>query len=325
MSTLRRKRTSALSAWKENKTTQALLVTGARQVGKTFAIEEFGRANYAHIAELDPIERTDLLEALDAVRSSADLFLTFSAFATEPLVPGETLVFIDEVQQCKEVLILIKYLVQRTDFDYVLSGSLLGVELEDARSQPVGYLDVIEVHPLDFEEFTWAAGMDPVVWGSVREAFETRGPLPDGVHKRLLDLFHKYLFIGGMPRAVDEFVQSNDAARVQAVQGNILSLYRMDVSKYAQGRTFLVKEAFALLPFQLDSQVKRFMVASLKKGATYDRLAENFIWLVGAGVALKVNAVAEPRHPLRLAENRSLFELFMNDAACSRLLAGWRS
>lgn len=313
MPILKRKCTAELAAWKGRKTTQALLVTGARQVGKTYAIEKFGRDNYRHVAAFDLIERTDLLDALRSVKSADDLFLTLTAFSTEPLIPGETLVFIDEIQQCKEVLTLIKYLVQRTEFDYILSGSLLGVELEDVRSQPVGYLDVLEVSPLDFEEFTWATGMDPTVWDAVRDAFGSRRPLPAGVHDRMLDLFHKYLFVGGMPRAVDEFVQTNDASRVQAVQGNILSLYRMDVSKYARGRTLLVKEAFDLLPSQLDSQAKRFTVSSLKKGATYDRLAENFAWLVGAGVALKVNAVAEPRHPLRLSENRSLFKLFMND------------
>lgn len=323
---LKRKCLAELIAWKERKTTQALLVTGARQVGKTFTIERFGRENYEHMVTFDLIEQTDLREALETVRNADDLFLTLTAFASEPLVPGRTLIFIDEIQECKEVLVLIKYLVQRTDFDYILSGSLLGVELENVRSQPVGYLDVLELHPLDFEEFTWAAGVSSTVWDAVRQSYRSREPLPDGVHKRLLNLFHQYLFIGGMPRAVDEFVRTRDVARAKSVQDNILALYRMDVSKYAKGRTLLVKEAFDLIPSQLDSQAKRYTVSSLKKGGVYDRLAENFAWLVAAGVALKVNAVSEPRHPLRLAENRSFFKLFMNDvgllsAACGMEVA----
>ena len=326
MPSLKRKCIDDFLAWKKHKTTQALLVTGARQVGKTYAIEEFGRQEYFNVAKFDLIERTDLLDALNSVKSADDLFLTLSAFSHEPLVPGKTLIFIDEVQQCREVYALIKYLVQKPGFDYILSGSLLGIELENVRSQPVGYLDVIEVHPLDFEEFTWAVGVGSAVWDAVRASFRSRAPLLDGVHRRMLDFFHKYLFIGGMPRAVDEFITSNDVARVKAVQDNILALYRMDVSKYAKGRTLLIKEAFDLMPSQLDSQAKRFTVSSLKKGADYDRLAENFAWLVGAGVALKVNAVCEPRHPLRLSESRSLFKLFMNDvgllsAACGMEVA----
>lgn len=319
--TLKRKCLAELTAWKERKTTQAMLVTGARQVGKTYIIEQFGRENYAHVASFDLVERTDLRDALASIRGASDLFLTLTAFAEEPLVPAQTLIFIDEIQECKEAFTLIKYLVQRTDFDYILSGSLLGVELEDVRSQPVGYLDVLELHPLDFEEFTWAVGLDPSVWEAAEQCFRERMPLPSGVHERLLGLFHQYLFVGGMPRVVEEFVTTQDVVRMKAVQDNILTLYRMDVSKYAKGRTLLVKEAFDLIPSQLDSQGKRYAVSDLKKGGTYDRLIENFAWLVASGVTLKVNAVSEPRHPLRLSENRSFFKLFMNDvgllsAAC---------
>ena len=323
---LRRKCLAELVAWKERKTTQAMLVTGARQVGKTYIIQQFGRENYAHVVSFDLVERSDLRDALASIRSASDLFLTLTAFAEEPLVPGQTLIFIDEIQECKEAFTLIKYLVQRTDFDYILSGSLLGVELEDVRSQPVGYLDVLELHPLDFEEFTWAVGMDPSVWEAVRQCFRKRIPLPDGVHERLLGLFHQYLFVGGMPRVVEEFVNTRDIVRMKAVQDNILALYRMDVSKYAKDRTLLIREAFDLIPSQLDSQSKRYTVSDLKKGSSYDRLVENFAWLVAAGTALKVNAVSEPRHPLRLSENRSFFKLFMNDvgllsAACGMEVA----
>lgn len=323
---LRRKCTEKFVSWKRDKTTQALLVTGARQVGKTYAIERFGREHYNHVAKFDLIEQTDVLDALSNAKNASDLFLVLSAFATEPLVAGRTLIFIDEVQECKEAITLIKYLVQRTDYDYVLSGSLLGVELNDVRSLPVGYLDVCEVFPLDFEEFCWAHGMGREVWGAVRAAFESRTPLLAGVHGRLLDLFHKYLFVGGMPRVVEEFVSSNDVARVKGVQDNILALYRRDVSKYAQGDTLLVKEAFDLMPSQLDTQSKRFAMSALRKGGTYDTLAANFAWLTSAGVALAARTVREPRHPLRLSEDRSYFKLFMNDvgllsAACGMEVA----
>lgn len=221
---LKRKCMDNLLAWKRNKTTQALLVTGARQVGKTYAIQEFGRTQYAHLVTFDLVAQPDLARALDEARNAEELFVVLSAFSEEPMVPWETLVFIDEVQECKEVVSFIKRLVQRHDYDFVLSGSLLGVELRGVRSLPVGYLDVLEVYPLDFEEFTWAHGIGSEVWDAVRACFEDARPLIPAVHERLLSLFHQYLFVGGMPRVVETFVDTHDVARTKAVQDNILTL-----------------------------------------------------------------------------------------------------
>lgn len=323
---LKRKAMQQLVSWKERKTTQALLVTGARQVGKTYIIEEFGRESYDAFIKYDLVNQPDLAVALSNVKSSSELSFALSAYADQDVIPHSTLIFIDEVQECKEVLTFIKYLVQDDSVDYILSGSLLGVEMQNVRSLPVGYLDTLEMHPLDFEEFCWACGVNGSVWGPLRQCFDKREPVLEVVNGKMLGLFHRYLIVGGMPRVVETYVETNDMRAVKSVQDNILSLYRLDISKYAKDDTLLIREAYDQLPSQLDSQSKRFSINSLKDRGTYDGLAANFVWLTSAGVAVKVNTVQEPRHPLRLSENQSFFKLFMNDvgllsAACGMEVA----
>lgn len=323
---LRRKAYEALENWKNAGKNKALLVTGARQVGKTYLIEAFARQNYQHVVKFDFIDQTDILAAANAAKSSSDLFLAFSAFAGTSMVPGSTLIFIDEVQECKDAITFVKYLLQREGFDYILSGSLLGVEISDARSLPVGYLDVLEMFPLDFEEFTWACGVSSDVWKSVRGSFRDLAEVFGPVHERLLDLFHRYLMIGGMPAAVSEFLSSGNLAAVKAEQDAILALYRMDITRYAKDDTLFIREIFDQMPSQLNTQGKRFTFSSISPKGTYDDFAKDFLWLVNAGVALPVRSVAEPRHPLKLSENRKQFKLFMNDvgllsAACGMQVA----
>ena len=310
---LKRKITDELEKWKASHSTKALLVTGARQVGKSFAVDEFASRNYSHYVSFDLIKQPDLLEAMESCRNADELFMVLSAFGGSEFIPGDTCVFIDEVQACKEAVTYIKYLVQREGFDFVLSGSLLGVELRDIRSQPVGYLRTFEMFPLDFEEFCWAMGVGETVITSVRESYNERKPVLAAVHERLLSLFHQYLMVGGMPDAVKEFSETRNLAEVKQIQSDIVALYRADIVKYAKDRKLAIKDVYDQLPAQLDSQSKRFNFASLAPKATYDRYAEDFIWLADAGVALPVVNVSEPRHPLKMAEQRSFFKLFAND------------
>ncbi|MEG0477135.1 MAG: AAA family ATPase [Raoultibacter sp.] len=319
---LQRKALKAFDQWKKVHRGQAMLVTGARQVGKTYLIEQFARENYQHVVKFDLIDQVDVREAMGAARSSQELFMVLSAFAGSDMVVGETVIFIDEVQQCEEALTLIKYLVQREGFDYILSGSLLGVELEDMRSAPVGYVHIVDMYPLDFEEFCWANGVGVDAWSEAEAAFAEQRPVFEAVHRRLLTLFHWYLVVGGMPQAVVEFISSHNIAFVQALQSDILRLYRHDISKYVKKNERLsIKEIFDQMPSQLDSQSKRFNFSSVAAKGDYERYKESFLWLVDAGVALPVRNVTEPKRPLKLVEDRTFFKLFMNDvgllsAAC---------
>lgn len=311
---LKRKAEKLLQEWKRTKGNEALLVMGARQVGKTFLIDTFVRDHYRNVVKFDLVDQAEVLNAFNAVRSSQDLFLAISAYADAPLEAGCTAIFIDEVQECKEALTLIKYLTQRTDYDYILSGSLLGVELKDLRSAPVGYLHIVEMYPLDFQEFCWANGVGEEAWAEAEAAFAQRRPVNQAVHERLLKLFHRYLIAGGMPRPVGGFVEDHDVQALVRHQSDIIQLYRYDIAKYAEGgKKLAIREIFDEMPSQLDSQTKRFNFSAIAPRGTYERYKDDFIWLVDAGVAIPVRNVSEPKRPLRLAENRSFFKLFMND------------
>ena len=312
---LRRKALEAMKEWKRLKTSQALLVIGARQVGKTYLIRQFARECYRHFVELNLIEQPDFRDALASAPDAATLFLRITAFAKDDLVPGETLVFIDEAQECPEIVTALKFLVDRygKDFDFVISGSLLGVELKDIRSMPVGYLSEVEMFPLDFEEFCWAQGVADAVIAEVRAAFERIRSVDEFVHARLLQTLHVYLVVGGMPDAVQAYVESNDLRRVQRIQNDIINLYRRDISKYAGSRACVVRRVFDLVPAELNTQSKRFIASHIEGTPRFDRYDNDFSWLVDAGVALSTQNVAEPRYPLELSTNASYFKLFMSD------------
>ena len=312
---LKRKAMDELLAWKKVKTKQALLVAGARQVGKTFLIRQFAHEQYKHVIEINLIETPEARTAFERATDASSIMLRISAYATEDLVPGETVIFIDEVQECKELVTALKFLVDRygEHYDFVFSGSLLGIELRSIRSQPVGYLSVIEMFPLDFEEFCWANGVSSLVIDEARAAFEQRRPVDEVVDSRLNDLFHSYLVVGGMPDAVSGFTGHADMQLVQRVQGDILNLYRYDISKYAGDRARVVRRVFDLIPAELNTQGKRFVISHIEGESRFNRYDNAFMWLVDAGVALLTCNVTEPRYPLELSVDISYFKLFMSD------------
>ncbi|MDR1412540.1 MAG: DUF4143 domain-containing protein, partial [Actinomycetes bacterium] len=276
-------------------------------------IRAFGRAEYRYFAELNFLENKDAVTAVNGARDADDLFARLSLLFTETLVPGQTLIFLDEIQESIDVITMIKFLVERHEYDFVLSGSLLGVELKNVRSVPVGYLDVVEMYPLDFEEFCWSqlTGMD--VLAPVREAFETRAPLDDFVHKQFLSLFRRYLVLGGMAEAVATFNDTHDLAQVRRILDYITVLYREDISKYNPARALTIKEVYDLLPSELNQQNKRFILKNLNEGPAFRRYENDFVWLAEAGVALPTYKVREPKRPLLLSKLRNLFKLFMSD------------
>ena len=319
---LQRKAYNKLKDWKHSATTRAMLVTGARQVGKTYIIREFGKSNYKHFIEFNFLENPQAANAINNATDSNDLFARLSAFATEPLVEGHTLIFIDEVQECKEFVTAVKFLLEKGGYDYILSGSMLGVELRDINSWPVGYLSELVMYPLDFEEFCWANGLAPDLFVSiVQDAYVNKTPVPDYLHTRLLDLFHSYLIVGGMPDAVQEFQTSSNLQQVRNIQRDIITLYRHDIAKYAGSAQRNVKQIYDLIPAELNAQNKRFVIKDIDGCSRLTRYENDFLWAADAGVALPVYNTTEPRYPLLLNKESRKFKLFMNDvgllcAAC---------
>ena len=311
---LRRKAFEKLLLWKKSPSHRALLITGARQVGKTYLIRQLGAAEYESFVELNFILNKDAAAVFKNPSNTEDILLRLSLLADAPLIPGKTLVFFDEVQECSEVVTAIKGLVDEGSYDYALSGSLLGVELKDIRSNPVGYLSEVMMYPLDFEEFCWAVGVNQPVLDKVEECFKKRAPVDEFIHDRMLKLFRRYLVVGGMPDAVSTFVDSNDLALVRDVQSQIRGWYRQDISKYCDERVKLkAKEAYDLVPSELSNPNKRFILKRLNERARFKDYEDAFIWLTYANVALAAYCVDEPCAPLLLSKERNLFKLFYSD------------
>ncbi len=293
-------------------TRNALLVTGARQIGKTYSIREFGKT-FKSFIEINFIEFPEAVDLFKSAKNSDDILLRLSTITSVPLIKGETLIFFDEVQQCPDIVSAIKFLVEDGSYRYILSGSLLGVELKDLRSEPVGYMGVKEMYPLDFEEFISCLGISDAVIASLRDAWQNHTSVDEFIHGKIMELFRLYLIVGGMPDAVNIYAETNNLQRVMAVQQDIIRLYKRDISKYDPDNNLYIKEIFDLIPPELNAKNKRFILKRLNEHAKLERVENSFLWLTNAGVALPVYNVEEPKMPLLLARSRNLFKLFQND------------
>lgn len=290
----------------------ALMLTGARQTCKTYSIRSFGKS-FKNFIEINFIENSDAVEIFRDITSADEILLRLSALINIPLEEGKTLIFFDEVQCCENIVTAIKFLVDDGRFRYILSGSLLGVELKDIRSVPVGYMSIKEVFPLDFEEFVINLGISQSVLDKLRNFWDSRSEVDSVVHAKMMQLFRLYVVVGGMPAAVAEYISTSNLNNVLNVQRDIVTLYRMDISKYAQRDKLKIKEIFDLVPSELDAKNKRFILKRLNEHAKFERYQDNFLWLKDAGVVIPVYNVEEPKMPLKLSETRNLFKLFSND------------
>lgn len=295
-----------------NESRNALLLTGARQTGKTFAVRKFGR-EFKSFIEINFIEHPEVVNLFAGVASAEDILMRVSLLTDQPFIEGETLIFFDEVQRCADLLTGLKFLVDQGKYRYILSGSLLGVEMKDIRSEPVGYLGIMNVYPLDFKEFAENMNISPAIIEKLEECFEKELPVDPLIDKKMSELFRLYLIVGGMPAAMEEYISTGNLGRVIAIQKDIVAMYRRDISQYSTKDKLKIKEIFDLIPSELDAKNKRFILKRLNEHAKYDRYADSFLWLKDAGVAIPVYNVERPEIPLRLAETRNLFKLFSND------------
>lgn len=292
---------------------EAFLVTGARQIGKTYLIRECLKESGLPYVELNFIERPELIELFSGAKDAKDLIMRLSLVTDKPLEKGQTIFFLDEVQEFKDIITRIKFLVEDGTYRYIMSGSLLGVELNDLRSAPVGYLKIYDMYPLCFEEFGRALGINSDIFEMLKSCFNKRQIVDEFIHNKMLDTFYLYLIIGGMPEAVDVYLKTNDLVRVAEVHDKIIRLYRTDFTKYELKYKLKLQEIYDSMPGQLDQKNKRFKLNCIGKGVSYDRVANDFLWLKDAGVVIPVYNISEPKLPLVISENRNLFKLFCSD------------
>ena len=292
---------------------EALLITGARQVGKTFIIRKCAKKYFEYMIEINFIENPEAVKLFENARNSEDILLRISALTDVPLVPDKTVIFFDEVQECKEIVTAVKFLVEDGKYRYILSGSLLGVELKDIRSVPVGYMSVMEMYPLNFFEFCKANKVSQRIFDMLENCWNKKEALDQIVHEKLLDLFQLYLIVGGMPAVVECYLRTKNLQEVFQIQQGILQLYKKDIAKYDPQNKLYLEDIFSLIPSELNSKNKRFILKNLNENFRFSRYEHSFIWLKEAGVALPVFCVQEPDVPLLLSKSTNLFKLFLSD------------
>ncbi len=293
---------------------KALLVTGARQIGKTWLIrEEIAKSGYRKF-EVNFIDQPDLVDYLNVKMSANEFLVKLKMIMPEDCKPQETVVFFDEIQKCPEIVTKIKFLVEEGSFKYVMSGSLLGVELKGITSVPVGYLTVLRMYPMDFEEFMIANSVSKTTLEMLKAKFETCQPVDEFIHQKLLSLFFIYLIVGGMPDAVKIYIATKDIREVDKVQRDIVALYKEDFSQYeSEDKKLKLISIYDIIPAELNKQNKKFVFTMLNKELKFDRYENSFLWLKDAGVALPVYNVEAPVIPLKASKSSNVFRLFSND------------
>ncbi|MBQ2743043.1 MAG: ATP-binding protein [Oscillospiraceae bacterium] len=319
---LHRKIEKKISEWINN-SNKALLIDGARQVGKTYIVRKVLQDEKCEYVEFNLLKTPALVDLLAKSETVDDMIANLSLFADKPFVKGKTFLFFDEIQEFKELTTKIKFWVEEGSFRYVFSGSLLGVELKNIKSAPVGYLTTLTMYPLDFEEFLQLYNFTNDLRTALYNCFAERKPVNDAVHERMMQIFNMYLNVGGMPSAVDKFRETRNLEDVIAEHNDIVVQYKKDFTRYeSEKKKPYLTQIYDLIPAELNDSNKRFNFADIKKGLRYSRSEDNFIWLASAGVALPVYNVSEPTIPLLLNEKSSLFKLFLSDAGMLTTLYG---
>ena len=319
---LKRKIEKDIMHWIEG-SDKALLIYGVRQAGKTFIVRECLKAAGCDYIEFNLIRQPEIVDILDGATGIDDLILKLSLYSDKKIVPGKTFFFFDEIQRYKEIVTKIKFLVDDRRFRYILSGSLLGVEIVNLKSAPVGYLQTLNMYPLDFEEFLQIFNVGEPVLDRLRDAFSTKTPVDEVIHGKIMEMFNLYLIIGGMPAAVEKYRATGSIDDVMDEHRAIIEQYKLDFTQYEEeNRKLIITHIYELIPAELNEKNKRFMIADIKKRLRYDRVEDSFTWLWKAGVALGAFNTTEPTVPLMLNEKCTLFKLFLSDVGLLTTIYG---
>ena len=293
-----------------------LLVDGARQVGKTYIIRHVGRKLFPNFIELNMIEDSLGGRLFSQTKTVSDFYLQVSMLAGNKMQQKDnTLIFIDEIQAYPHLLTLLKFLSQDGRFTYIASGSLPGVTLSETSSIPMGSIRKVRMFPLDFEEFLYANGTGKLAVSVLREKFE-RLETPDaGAHEHMMDLFRKYLLVGGLPDAVNSFLETSNIYSVREIQAEIHDYYAADASKYDGERKLKIRRIYDLIPSYMENRKKRVVAQSIenKRGKTFGNYQDEFEYLISSGIALNVQAISNPVFPLIESAGKNLLKLYLND------------
>ena len=313
---LKRKLTKQLENWVSTKNKKCLIVQGARQTGKTFAIERFAEAKYEELVEINFKQTPSAVEIFsgDLTVETMVLALRFR-FPDKKIIPGKTLIFLDEIQECEEAITSLKFWALDNQYDVIASGSLLGIDYKRASSYPVGYVDYLRMYGLDFEEFLWGIGLSETVIGSLFSYLKTMKPIPDSVHKQIMQYYRLYIATGGMPEAVQKYIDTKDFRDVDSVQKNLLQGYQYDIAHYATAEEKgKAEKCYLTLAKQLlDKENHKFQYKEIEHGARAQKYYSSIEWLLRADIVQLCKLVTDVKYDLEDYARNDFFRAYTTD------------
>lgn len=313
---LERKFTKVLEQFLNENQNKILLVNGARQIGKSYLIRYVGKRLFTHFVEINLKEDKEGEQVFASVHTTNDLYMRLSNYYSEPLGDkSDTLVFLDEIQSYPHLMTMLKFLNQEGRYRFIASGSQLGVALSQTPSVPLGSVEIQQMFPLDFEEFLWATGISKEWIANIQAHYKKEEPLDESTHNLLLKRFQYYLLVGGLPDAINKYLEDRNMVRVRMVHKDIHELYRIDASQYDEEHKLKIRRIYDLIPSNLENKKKRIVYKQIenKTGKHFADYADEFEYLSNSGVALEVLAISNPRFPLLESEQKRLVKLYLND------------
>ncbi len=320
---LKRKIETYLSDWKESADKKPLVIKGVRQCGKTYIVKKFARENYENVVYMNFILEPDKKSAFEGNLDVETLILNLSALIPDSrFISGKTCIILDEIQECKEARTALKSFQIDGRFDVIATGSLLGVKgygnrrdkTEGEDSVPVGYETIVEMYPLDFEEFLWANGIGTNVIDTVRSCFENETPVPEGVHKAMMELLYRYVIVGGLPEVVNCFLETKNVELIYKKQRTLIAEYEEDMVKYADDSDKPhIRECFESIPRQLAKEYKKFQYSVVKKGGRASQYLGSIQWLEDAGIVERCYNTTITELPLSGNSIPDCFKVYTTD------------
>ncbi len=312
---LKRKFYDYLLNWKNTKDKECLLVKGARQIGKTYIIEQFGKENYKNYIYINFVENPRYKEIFEGALSAEEIYKKLSVYIFGiKFIEKETLIFLDEIQECPNARTALKFLALDNKYDVIASGSLLGINYKEVSSIPVGYERQVDMHALDFEEFLWAIGVNDMAISYVKEFFDKKEKVPFDINEKMLEHLREYIVVGGMPDVVNTFIKTNNYNEVQNAQEKIIRSYYEDMIKYAPvAEKPKVRKCYDSIPKQLAKENKKFQFSVVEKKSTARKYGNSLEWLLDANIIQRIFNVSTPLMPLKAYEKDDQYKVYMND------------
>ncbi len=313
---LYRKIEEKIENYLKSNSNKVLIVDGARQIGKTFIIRDACKKMFSNYIEINLLQDKQGLKTFENINTVEDFYLQISMTHGNLLKEKDnTIIFLDEIQCYPNLITLLKFLKEDNRYNYIASGSLLGVTLADTLSIPIGSIEILKMYPLDFEEFLIANGFNSLAINSLRESYKNRKSLSEENHNKIMDLFKKYLLVGGLPDAVNTYLKDKNIVNIRNIQNDIISLYKQDASNYDKKRKLKIQRIYEMIPSNLENKKKRIIIQEIenKRGKSYEEYLDEFDYLINAGIAIKVKAISTPTFPLIEISSKNLLKLYLND------------